>query len=79
LIRKKRFAGTIKDNRMLLNEDVAGLFSVLQSIGGQEVQGEIQKFPNFEHLEASDLNRPQLAKLRELFLATGARFDSPPV
>jgi len=61
------------------NEDIAGLFGVLQSVGGQGVQGAIQEFPNFEHLEASGSNRPELAKLRQLFAATGAKFDTPPV
>ena len=61
------------------NEDIAGLFGVLQSVGGQDVQGAIQEFPNFEHLEAIGLNRPELAKLRQLFAATGAKFDTPPV
>jgi hypothetical protein len=60
------------------NENIAGLFGVLQSVGGQGVQGEIQKFPNFEHLEASGFNKPELAKLRQLFAATGARFDTGP-
>ena len=61
------------------NENLAGLFGALQSVAGRGLQGEIQKFPNFEHLEASGLKRPELAKLRELFAATGARFDNPPV
>ena len=61
------------------NENIAGLFGILQSVSGEDVQGEIQKFPNFEHLEASGLNRPELVKLRQLFAATGAKFDTPPV
>jgi hypothetical protein len=61
------------------NENLAGLFGVLQSVGGQGVQGAIQEFPNFEHLEAIGLNKPELVKLRQLFSATGAKFDTPPV
>jgi hypothetical protein len=61
------------------NENIAGLFGILQSVGGEGVQGEIQRFPNFEHLEASGSNRPELARLRQLFAATGAKFDAPPV
>ena len=61
------------------NENIAGLFGILQSVRGEDVQGKIQKFPNFEHLEARGLNRPELVKLRQLFAATGAKFDTPPV
>jgi hypothetical protein len=59
------------------NENIAGLFGALQSVAGAGLEGEIQKFPNFEHLEAAGLAKPELQKLRRLLVETGAKFDAP--
>jgi len=62
----------------ICNENIAAFFSILQSVGGPGVRGEIQRFPNFEHHEVVGLNKPKMTMLRQLFAAVGAKFDDPP-
>ncbi|SPE51164.1 conserved hypothetical protein [Verrucomicrobia bacterium] len=60
-----------------MNENLAGLFGLLRTVVGRGVEGEIQKFTDFERLETAGLAKPEMEKLRQLFAATGAKFDAP--